>query len=268
LISSDIKIKYKNSALGMVWSMIAPAMQIGIYFLVFQIILKNGVPDYVIMLWSGMLVWHFFTNVVSNATSVVVQRAGIVKKVAFPREILALTVVGTSMVYFSIQFGVLAVLMLLMGHAPAWHLLWLLPMAFLGVVLIASALGIFFSAINVYFRDTSHMVDVGINLWFWLTPIVYSYERTVSPMLHSHGLAWLYLLNPVTPVVLTFQRVLYGETTVIANTPDHSVLHVLPGWTTTTFATMNGALIAAGALLLLGAMFVFGRLQGNFAEEL
>jgi ABC-2 type transport system permease protein len=197
-----------------------------------------------------------------------VQRAGIVKKVAFPREILALTVVGTSMVYFSIQFGVLAVLMLLMGHAPAWHLLWLLPMAFLGVVLIASALGIFFSAINVYFRDTSHMVDVGINLWFWLTPIVYSYERTVSPMLHSHGLAWLYLLNPVTPVVLTFQRVLYGETTVIANTQDHSVLHVLPGWTTTTFATMNGALIAAGALLLLGAMFVFGRLQGNFAEEL
>ena len=156
----------------MVWSMIAPAMQIGIYFLVFQIILKNGVPDYVVMLWSGMLVWHFFTNVVTNSTSVIVQRAGIVKKVAFPREILALSIVGTSIVYFTIQFGVLALLMLAMGHAPAWHLVWLLPMAFGGVVLIASSLGIFFSAINVYFRDTSHMVDVGINLWFWLTPIV------------------------------------------------------------------------------------------------
>ena len=268
LISSDIKIKYKNSALGMIWSMIAPAMQIGIYFLVFQIILKNGVPDYVIMLWSGMLVWHFFTNVVSNATSVVVQRAGIVKKVAFPREILALSIVGTSMVYFSIQFGVLALLMLLMGHAPAWHLLWLVPISFLGVVLIASALGIFFSAVNVYFRDTSHMVDVGINLWFWLTPIVYSYERTVSPMVHAHGLTWLYLLNPVTPVVLTFQRVLYGETTVIANTPDHSVLHVLPSWTTMTYVTVNAALISAGVILLLGAMSIFSRLQGNFAEEL
>ena len=268
LISSDIKIKYKNSALGMVWSMIAPAMQIGIYFLVFQIILKNGVPDYVVMLWSGMLVWHFFTNVVTNSTSVIVQRAGIVKKVAFPREILALSIVGTSIVYFTIQFGVLALLMLAMGHAPAWHLVWLLPMAFGGVVLIASSLGIFFSAINVYFRDTSHMVDVGINLWFWLTPIVYSYERTVSPMLHAHGLAWLYLMNPVTPVVLTFQRVLYGQTSVIANTADHGVVHVLPAWSTATYATINGALIGIGVILLFGAMSVFGRLQGNFAEEL
>lgn len=268
LISADIKIKYKNSALGMVWSMVAPAMQIGIYFLVFQIILKNGVPDYVIMLWSGMLVWHFFTNVVTNATNVIVQRSGIVKKVSFPREILALSVVGTSMVYFSIQFGVLALLMMLMGHGPAWSLVWLLPLAFLAVTLIASALGIFFSAINVYFRDTSHMVDVGISLWFWLTPIVYSYERTVSPMLHAHGLAWLYLMNPITPVVLTFQRVLYGDVSVVANTPDHSVLNVLPTWSASQFAQLNGILIVVGVVLCLGAMQIFGRLQGNFAEEL
>lgn len=252
----------------MIWSMVAPAMQIGIYFLVFQIILKNGVPDYVIMLWSGMLVWHFFTNVVTNSTSVIVQRSGIVKKVSFPREILALAVVGTAIVYFSIQFGVLGLLMLLMGHSPAWGLVWLLPMAFLAVVLIASALGIFFSAINVYFRDTSHMVDVGISLWFWLTPIVYSYERTVSPMLHAHGLAWLYLMNPVTPIVLTFQRVLYGDVNVVANTPDHSLLTVLPHWSAGQFAALNGILIAIGIVLCLGAMSVFGRLQGNFAEEL
>ena len=268
LITADIKIKYKNSALGMVWSMVAPAMQIGIYFLVFQIILKNGVPDYVIMLWSGMLVWHFFTNVVTNSTSVIVQRAGIVKKVSFPREILTLSIVGTAIVYFSIQFGVLAVLMLLMGHSPAWGLIWLLPLAFLAVVLLASALGIFFSAINVYFRDTGHMVDVGINLWFWLTPIVYSYERTVAPTLHAHGLTWLYLMNPVTPIVLTFQRVLYGDVSVVANTPDHATLHVLPNWSAVQFAEFNGILIAVGLVLCLGAMHVFGRLQGNFAEEL
>ena len=268
LITADIKIKYKNSALGMVWSMVAPAMQIGIYFLVFQVILKNGVPDYVIMLWSGMLVWHFFTNVVTNSTSVIVQRSGIVKKVSFPREILTLSIVGTAIVYFSIQFGVLAVLMLLMGHGPAWSLVWLLPLAFLAVVLLASALGIFFSAINVYFRDTGHMVDVGINLWFWLTPIVYSYERTVAPTLHAHGVAWLYLLNPVTPIVLTFQRVLYGNVSVVANTPDHATLDVLPHWSAAQFAELNGILIAVGAVLCLGAMHVFGRLQGNFAEEL
>jgi len=268
LVTADIKIKYKGTALGVMWSMVAPALSIGVYFLVFQVILKNGVPDYVVMLWAGMLVWTFFSAVVVNGTGIVVQRAGIVKKVAFPREILALSTVGTALVYFFLQFIVLGLLMAVLGHAPAWGDFWLLPLAFLGLLLLASALGISLSAVNVYFRDMQHLVEVGIFLWFWLTPVVYSFERTVAPMLGARDLTWIYFLNPITPVVLTFQRVLYGDTVVTATTPDHAMLNVLPNWSALHYALLNGVLIAVSGAALVVAIRIFGRLQGNFAEEL
>jgi ABC-2 type transport system permease protein len=268
LVTADIKIKYKGTALGVMWSMVAPALSIGVYFLVFQVILKNGVPDYVVMLWAGMLVWTFFSAVVVNGTGIVVQRAGIVKKVAFPREILALSTVGTALVYFFLQFIVLGLLMAVLGHAPAWGDFWLLPLAFLGLLLLASALGILLSAVNVYFRDMQHLVEVGIFLWFWLTPVVYSFERTVAPMLGARDLTWIYFLNPITPVVLTFQRVLYGDTVVTATTPDHAMLNVLPNWSALHYALLNGVLIAVSGAALVVAIRIFGRLQGNFAEEL
>jgi len=268
LVTADIKIKYKGTALGVMWSMVAPALSIGVYFLVFQVILKNGVPDYVVMLWAGMLVWTFFSAVVVNGTGIVVQRAGIVKKVAFPREILALSTVGTALVYFFLQFIVLGLLMAVLGHAPAWGDFWLLPLAFLGLLLLASALGILLSAVNVYFRDMQHLVEVGIFLWFWLTPVVYSFERTVAPMLGARDLTWIYFLNPITPVVLTFQRVLYGDTVVTATTPDHAMLNVLPNWSALHYALLNGVLIAVSGAALVVAIRIFGRLQGNFSEEL
>ena len=268
LVTSDVKIKYKGPALGLIWSMVSPALNIGVFFLVFQVILKNGVPDYVIMLWSGMLVWTFFSTVVVNGTGIIVQRAGIVKKVAFPREILALSAVGTALVYFFLQFIVLGALMGAMGHAPAWTDFWLLPLAFLGLLLLAAALGVLLSAVNVYFRDMQHLVEVGIFLWFWLSPVVYSFQMTVAPMLGAKGLNWIYFLNPVTTVVLTFQRVLYGQTMVTATTSGHTMLNVLPNWTALHYAALNGVLIVVSGALLVVAIRVFGRLQGNFAEEL
>jgi ABC-2 type transport system permease protein len=198
----------------------------------------------------------------------VVKQSGIVKKVAFPREILALSTVGTSAVYFAMQFVVLAGLMAVLGRSPDWGLLWLLPLAFVALTFLASALGVFLSAINVYFRDAEHLVSVGITLWFWLTPIVYSFENKVSPMLHRHGVLWVYFLNPVTPIVMTFQRVLYRTVNVVATTPDHSRLVVLPTWPASQYALLDGVLLAVGMVALLAATSVFGRLEGNFAEEL
>ena len=98
LVRTEIKVKYKNSALGLVWSLIAPATTLLIYFFVFNIVLGQRMPNFVIYLMAGLLLWNLFSLGVLTGTGVVVNNAGIVKKVSFPREILALAAVGSACV--------------------------------------------------------------------------------------------------------------------------------------------------------------------------
>ncbi len=275
-VITDIKIKYKASALGILWSMFAPAATLAIYWVVFGKILPNSVPNFALFLFAGLLIWNFFFGVIITSTSVVVDRAGIVKKVAFPREILALSTVGTSFVYFLIQCGVMVIFMLALWHPPAWGMLWLLPLSIFALAVFAGSLGILLSAINVYLRDTRHLIEVALQLWFFLTPIVYSFEHQISKKLHhvavgnDHilNLTWLYFLNPVTPIVMTFQRVIYAQPTVRATSVPHVPYSVLPTWPTSTYLLLNLGVLAAGLVLFAIAITVFGRLEGNFAEEL
>ena len=106
--------------------------------------------------------------------------------------------------------------MLAVGNAPAWGLMWLLVVAFIPCVVLSSALALLLASVNVYLRDTQHLIEVLVGAaWFWACPIVYSYQNTVAPKLAEHGLTWLYFLNPMTPVVMTFQRVLYAKTGIV-----------------------------------------------------
>src|ERR1035441_9617452 len=98
--------------------MLSPAFTLAVYFMVFSIFLKNGIPNFVIYLFSGLVVWNMFQNSINTATGVIVDRAALVKKVSFPREILALSNVGASVVYFFIQLGGPALVLLVVGHAP------------------------------------------------------------------------------------------------------------------------------------------------------
>jgi len=270
-IITDIKIKYKASALGLLWSMFAPAATLAIYWVVFGLILKNNMPAFALFLFAGLLVWNFFFSVIITSTSIVVDRAGIVKKVAFPREILALSTVGTSFIYFLIQSGVMVVFMVAFWRGPDWTMIWLLPLSIFSLAIFAGSLGILLSAINVYLRDTRHLIEVALQMWFFLTPIIYSFEAQVSKRLHHvHGLnlTWLYLLNPVTPTVMTFQRVIYATPVVQSLAPGHPTLTVLPTWPMSTYVILNLGVLAAGVALFAVAISVFGRLEGNFAEEL
>jgi ABC-2 type transport system permease protein len=270
LVRTEIKVKYKNSALGLVWSMIAPAMTLLVYTVVFGVFLKNGIPNFVIFLFSGLLLWNFFQTGVIAATGVVVNNAGLVKKVSFPREILALAAIGSAGVFLFFQICVMAIFMLAVGNAPAWGLMWLLVVAFIPCVVLASALALILASVNVYLRDTQHLIEVLVGAaWFWACPIVYSYQNTVAPKLAEHSITWLYFLNPMTPVVMTFQRVLYAHTGVVTLTsPGHPTAQLLPGWGALTYVWMDGAVLGVGLVLFFIGMNVFGRLAGNFAEEL
>ncbi len=268
LITSDIRIKYKGSALGLFWSMLSPALTLATYFLVFSVFLKNGIPNFVIYLFSGLIVWNMFQNAVSSATGVIVDRAGLVKKVSFPREILALANVGAAIIYFLIQLSVLGIFLLIIGHQPAWGFLWILPISFAALYLFTASVAIVMSAVTVYLRDMRHLMDVLLQLWFWLTPVVYSYENSLAGSLHRHGLASLYFLNPITLIVLTFQRIFYANTTVHSTIAAGKILKILPTWPMSTYFYMNLGLLAIMGVLFLVAVTIFGRLEGNFESEL
>ena len=267
LISSDIRIKYKGSALGLFWSMLSPALTLATYYLVFSVFLKNGIPNFVVYLFSGLVVWNMFQTSVSSATGVIVDRAGLVKKVSFPREILALANVGASVIYFGIQLFVFMLFLVLIGHEPAWRFLWILPISFAALYLFTASVAIVMSAVTVYLRDMRHLMDVVLQLWFWISPVVYSYENSIAAPLHRHGLATVYFFNPVTLIILTFQRVFYVSTTVHSTTTG-VLLRILPTWPMSTYFYMNVGLLVVMLLLFLTAITIFGRLEGNFESEL
>jgi ABC-2 type transport system permease protein len=268
LVRTELKVKYKNSVLGYAWSMLNPALVLTIYYVVFKIISKNNQPHFAIWLFAGLLVWNLFNGAAMGATSVVVGKAGIVKKVAFPRELLALSVVGVAMVLFAIQVVVLIAALLLFGITPDFTFVAILPLALVTLVVFTGALSIFLSAVNVYLRDTQHLTEVLLMAWFWGTPIVYSFgqiSRELAKYPHLLWIKYVYLSNPITPIVMTFQRAIYGTTQY---TYQGTVTHVLPNWGVGTYASLLGVVLAASTGLFLLALIVFGRLEGNFAEEL
>jgi ABC-2 type transport system permease protein len=269
LVRTEIKVKYKNSALGLIWSMVAPAMTLAIYFIVFQVVLGNKMPHFVIYLFAGLLPWNMFSLGVLTGTGVIVNNAGIVKKVSFPREILALAAVGSACVFFFFQSIVMVIFMVVLHAAPDLAYLPLLFLALFTAVLLSSAIAILLSSINVYLRDTQHLIEVVLTAWFWACPIVYAFQSNIGNKLGPKGLLWIYFLNPLTPLVLSFQRCIYAHPTTYALVNGvRTKFEVLPQHPYLGFAELDFGVLALAAIFFLIALAVFGRLEGNFAEEL
>jgi len=271
LVRKELKVKYKASFLGLLWSMLNPAVVLIVYYVVFKYFLQSTVPFFALYLFSGLIVWNLFLTALMGSSSVIVANAGIVKKVAFPREILPLSQVGTAVVFFFFQAIVLMLFLVGFQYAPDWRYLPLLAFALVDLIIFASALAIFISAANVYMRDIEHLIVVLLNAWFWGVPIIYSFNKVY----HHVWIRWFYLLDPIVPIILTFQRAIYGKVTY-QTFAKNSVGKLVPTSTVTELATypyhfyivLLGLVLAASLLLLLGAMIVFGRIEGNFAEEL
>ena len=270
LTRTELKVKYKESVLGYAWSMLNPALVLGIYYVIFKLISRTAQPHFAIWLFCGLIVWNLFNNSAQASTTVVVGKAGIIKKVAFPRELLAMSTVGVSIVLFAIQLVVLVIFLALFQIVPDWGALWLLPLAFVALLVFTSAVSIFLSAVNVYLRDTQHLSEVALMAWFWATPIVYPFAL-VAKHLTKYHLTWLYLSNPITPIAMTFQRVIYSHTSYSVVDPKSGAVTVnqlLPNVGLGAYAALLGIVFVVSVGLFLLSLIVFGRLEGNFAEEL
>ena len=264
LVRKDLKVRYKASFLGILWSLLNPAVMLLVYDVVFTKFLKSPIPDFALYLFSGMIVWNFFQASLQGSSSVIVANAAIVKKVSFPREILALSQVGTATMFFFFQAVVLVIFLAGFQLAPVWHLLPLLLFAMVDLVLITGALAVFLSAVTVYLRDVEHLIAVLLLAWQWGTPMIYSFNFVNAG--DHRWIADFFLADPLVPIMLTFQRVLYGLRTYPSAQGLHS--YAAANYPLGFYLEMLTWVLAAGLVLFVVAMLIFGRVEGNFAEEL
>jgi len=264
LVRKELKVKYTASFLGAVWSLLNPIVFLAVFSFV-VVVLRNRVPDFPVFLLSGLLAWNLFSAALLSGSSSVIDNSNLVKKVAFPREILPLASIGVALVDFVLQTGVLLLFIVLSGHGIAPAALVLYPLAFVTLMVFATAATLWTSAVNVRYRDVGHLLNLGLLVWFWITPIVYQ-AALVQGELGSRTIAgvslWhLYLVNPLATIVLGFQRALYGD-------PMQQDQQVLPDVTIEWQAGMLAIVLAVSSVLLLLAWRTFFRRSGDFAEEL
>jgi len=267
LVRTQLKVKYKNSVLGFAWSMLNPALYLVVFFVVFQIILGSGIPDFAIYLLSGLLVWNLFSAGLSGGTGSVTGAAAIVKKVSFPRSVLPLASVGAGLVHFFLQSVVLVLALILFQYSVGWEYLWLVPLALGVLVILASALALLLAAMNVSLRDTAHFVELALLAWFWVTPIVYPFRLVLdraSPLVH------VYVLNPIVWVVVAFQRAIYNRSVGVKIIDGKAaVTKILPEDVTSWWYAWHLLIVGAASIgLFLAALAYFGRREGDFSEEL
>lgn len=254
LTRREIKARYKDSTLGLVWSFIRPLVSLLIYYIAIGKFLEaeRSIPDFAIYVFTGLTIWQFFSEMISSGTAAILANGGIIKKIQLPREIFPLASLGSALFNFAIQLGILLVAALLIrGLNPASNILFV-PVGIIVLVLWGLAFMLILSAANVYWRDIQYLVEVGLMVGFWVSPIVYSWE-----MVQQHAPGWvtqLYLWNPVTIVVLAFQSV-FWRAGADKPYPDGLGIHLL-------------VMLAVGCIVLVIAQRIFDRLQRNFAQEM
>lgn len=263
LIRKELRVKYKNSALGFAWSLLTPALYLVVFSLVFQVFLDAGIPRFAIFFLAGLIPWAFFANSLSDATASMTANPTLVQRVWFPRQILPFATIGAGAVNLALQLLVLLAALAVFSHTPSLKFAVALLPALFVLFLFTGASGLVLSALNAYYRDTEHAVRLGLLAWFWMTPVVYPY-RLVADRLG--GWSDVLLANPLTPVVLSFQRALYNRVEIPQG--DGFVTGILPDRPLSWYLLVLGIeLVVVVALALIG-LHVFARLEDDLAEVL
>jgi ABC-type polysaccharide/polyol phosphate export permease len=269
----ELRGKYKRSVLGWTWSLVNPIAQVAIFSLVFGVLLKiqipkghpSGIHNFPVFLFCGVLPFNFVANGLNGSMLSLLGNAGLIKKVYFRREILIVSAVMSFVVTFGIELAVLMVFVMILG---SFVLPWLPMVALLVVILTVYAigLGLLFSVLNVYFRDMQYLVAIGLQLWFYASPIIYPLTRvptnktvgghTVQVAGHAvttggHDIpvrAIYTVINPMVSFVECFRAVLYDR-----RWPPMNLLGYASVW--------------ALVMLWIGVV-VFRRYEPRLAEEL
>jgi ABC-2 type transport system permease protein len=266
LVRKDLKVKYKNSALGFVWSLANPLLYLAVFTLVFNVFLRGGVDNFAVLFMAGFLVWNFFNLSTLTATGAVVGNANLVRKVRFPRIVLPLSSVGFAGVHFVLQMLVFLVFLVPVYPQAFGPQLWLVVPALAVALAFTLAMSLLTSALNVRYRDVQHLLEIALLAWFWLTPIVYRVALVQEQFSKVPWLFKVYMANPMAAVVVAMQRAIYRFPVVVGD--DGRLVRILPTDGYAFYLRWLGVAAVVSVVLLGMGLWTFRRLQADFAEEL
>jgi lipopolysaccharide transport system permease protein len=266
LVLRDLRVRYKGSALGYLWTQLAPLLMMLVFWFVFSFFFRAGGAMFPVFLIVGLLPWNFCSEAVNNGTRSVLDNSNLIKKVFFPREVLPLVSVFSSLVNYILSLPMMFLLMAIVQwlYPPlGGHLNFSWTFAYLPVLLVIETLFLggvvlFTSALAVFFRDFVHLIGILLQFWFFLTPVVYSLDNInikVGGVALASIIRWL---NPMASLVDFYHDILYGNAVGANQVPTpglpalNSVLRVL---------------VTALIMLAVGYWF-FQRRSGRFGEEI
>jgi ABC-type polysaccharide/polyol phosphate export permease len=250
LFRRDLQSKYKGSLLGVAWSLVNPLLLMGIYVIVFSVLLKavNGIPHYPLYLLSGLTLWVLFASSLQSASRSMLDNANLIKKTRFPRQLVPFSVVATQLVTFLVMLAVLLVVNFVAipdVRATEWVAI---PLAVPFVALVGG-IALAISSANVVFRDVEHLVAALLLPWFFLTPVIYELSALPGGLEQHHKVVWaIQWLNFLTPAITAIRDPLWGGT--------------MPSGADVAYLC-----VAAVVALALGAL-VFNRVDDQIAVEL
>lgn len=242
LIRRDLKGRYKGSALGFLWTFLNPLLQLGVYTLVFSVIMRNGIKDYYLFLFVALIPWIFFSTCVSGGATCIMAQKEMVKKIYFPRQVLPLAFVTSQFVNMLLSFLVVIPIILISGKGINLLALMYLPLVMIIEYVLALGMAMLVSAITVYLRDTEYVLGIITMAWQFLSPVIYSIQQVPKEIRP------IFLFNPMTSILTAYRDILYYKQ--------------IPQVTT----LLNAVILGVGLLLI--SLFVFNKLSRHFAEEL
>ena len=210
LVWRDVKVRYKQTALGVTWVVLQPVISTLVFTFIFGLLLNvpsNGLP-YPVFAYAGLLPWQYFASALTRTSSNLVDNTNLITKVYFPRLIIPLSGVVSSLVDFAVGLVMMAVLMVIYRVQLSWAVL-LLPFFLLLAMVTALGFGLWLSALNVRYRDIKQLLPFVVQLWMYVTPVIYPVTIIPAP------LRPLLALNPMTGVVSGFRWALLGDASAV-----------------------------------------------------
>ena len=241
LVRKDLRTRYKGSVLGFLWTFVNPLLQLIVYSVVFSVIMRVQMDKYYIYMFVGLLPWIFFCNCVQGGANSVMAGQDLIKKIYFPRLVLPIATVSAAFMNMLFSMVVMFAALFVSGKGITMQIIYL-PLLLLLLYFLGLGLAFVFSACNVYLRDLEHILGIITMSMFYVTPVIYPVSMVPERFLK------ILFLNPMTPMVMAFQDVLYYQ-----RAPHLDTLIIV---------------VAYALIALVAGYFIFQRLQRNFVEEL